>query len=160
MSRSLALLAKCTASLPFGYRQARFFRFADAPGYASLAIGVALLENGDSVIGHNFLAFDIPRLIKYHKAKIDGNKVCDTLLATRILWPDLRDSDAAANTIPVREYGKHSLRSWGHRLNCQKGDFSEWGQFSTTMMEYCVNDCITTWALYEHIRDATDRTGL
>ncbi len=132
------------------------WKFADHPGYLPISEGVALLEAADSLIGHNILGFDIPKLTKLAGARIDRSKACDTLIGTRILWPDLRDADAAACVIPVIEYGKHSLRAWGHRLGCHKGEFNEWARFSHVMMTYCVNDCMASWQLYLYLRDAAE----
>jgi DNA polymerase-1 len=129
------------------------FRFADQPGYPSIAEGVALLASAEKLIGHGILNFDCPKLRKLAGARFDREKLKDTLTTTRILWPDLREADAAAAVLPANLWGKHSLEAWGWRLGCHKGTFSDWGRFSTKMVEYCVQDCVTSWMLYEHIRD-------
>jgi DNA polymerase-1 len=81
--------------------------------------------------------------------------MCDTLIATRLLWPDIRDADIAAGKIPSKLFGRHSLEAWGWRLDQHKGDFSDWGHWSPEMQHYCMQDVEATLALYNHIVAAT-----
>ena len=63
--------------------------------------GVKLLQNAETLIGHNIIGFDIPVLKKLYNFKYKGN-VVDTLVMSRLYNP-------------VRENG-HSLKTWGYRL--------------------------------------------
>src|SRR4051794_29368948 len=72
------------------------FQFADQRGYLPLSDGIALLESADTLIGHGILTFDAPALRKLYKANLPREKLHDTVQATRILWPDLRDEDIAS----------------------------------------------------------------
>jgi DNA polymerase I len=131
--------------------------FADHHGYERLADAIPLLENAPCVIGHNISIFDIPRLNRDFGLKIDRNydRIYDTLIATRVLWPDLRDTDEADGIIDVNLYGKHSLKAWGQRLGVSKGEFQEWTRWSPELMAYCRQDTITSWALFAHVLDRT-----
>ena len=54
--------------------------------------------------------------------------VFDTLTATRLLWPNIADSDkgrVARKTLDGRNIGLHSLDAWGQRLGCWKGDYAK-----------------------------------
>ena len=127
---------------------------ADQDGFIPIAQGVEMLECADRVIGHSILQFDIPKLSKLRGAKIDRARVLDTLLASRIAWPDLRDRDAAEGLVPLPLQGKHSLESWGYRLGIRKGafkKFTDWQHWSVAMQDYCIQDVRVTLALYRRI---------
>lgn len=97
--------------------------------------GTKLLMDADQIIGHNIIGFDIPALQKvYPWFSIDESKVFDTLVMSRLLWPNLMDLDGKAvkqyqlsegkRGLPPRLRGRHSLEAWGYRLNQWKGDYS------------------------------------
>jgi DNA polymerase I len=138
---------------------ADIYSFADQPGFPQIADGIAMLESADKIVGHNFVQFDLKWLEKLRQAHIDRSKVLDTLVASRIEWPDLRDSDTAAGVVPAKLVGRHSLRAWGYRLGVLKGDYGEttdWKYWSPEMQKYCEQDCLVTAALYLHILEAGD----
>ena len=62
--------------------------------------GIKLLEQADTLIGHNIIGFDLPVLEKLYNFKYEG-KIIDTLVMSRLYNP-------------VRENG-HSLKTWGYR---------------------------------------------
>lgn len=135
------------------------FSFSDAPqsGLDPIDHGIALLEAADIIIGHSFLQFDLKWLGLLRDAKIAPEKVRDTLIGSRLLFPDLRDADAANKNMPTKLYGKHSLEAWGYRLGHYKGDFKKttnWKYWSPAMQSYCRQDCMVTAALYLHLLDA------
>jgi DNA polymerase-1 len=128
-------------------------QYANQPGYKSLDEFVADASNADCLIGHNIASYDIPQMRRLLDAKIDNRKLHDTLHATRVLWPDLREQDREKG-MPNELVGRHSLKAWGVRLGELKGDFGEttdWQAWSPGMMQYCVQDCITNFALYCYI---------
>jgi DNA polymerase III epsilon subunit-like protein len=47
------------------------------------------LTKADLIVGHNIIKFDIPVLKKIYNFKPRG-KVFDTIIATRLLFPDIR----------------------------------------------------------------------
>jgi DNA polymerase-1 len=132
---------------------AEVHQYANQPGYLSLDEFVADAERADRLIGHNIASYDIPQMRRLLGAKIDNRRLDDTLHATRVLWPDLRDQDREKG-LPGELVGRHSLKAWGVRLGVLKGAFAEtadWQTWSPEMMEYCLGDCITNFALYCHI---------
>jgi DNA polymerase-1 len=133
-------------------------RYSDHPGdnYRLMSEFKADVEAADLLIGHNIASYDAPQLRRLLGATILKERLTDTLHACRVLWPDLREQDKADGIVPADCIGRHSLKAWGYRVGYLKGTYGEtanWQTFTPEMMEYCVNDCIATWALYVHILD-------
>ena len=102
--------------------------------------GIKYLQTADTLIGHNIIGFDIPVIEKLTGIDLyDTCKVIDTLVISRLV-------------IPHRE-GGHSLKSYGHKLKCLKGnspeDFTEYNQ---EMLDYCIQDVRLNKKLYHHLR--------
>lgn len=100
----------------------------------------AMLSEGDVIIGHNIVDFDMPALKKLNKV-LQTKAVFDTLVLSRMLEPD--------------RLGGHSLDSWGRELDELKGDFGgkqeDWETFSEEMYTYCKQDVNLTSKLYKHL---------
>ena len=83
---------------------------------------------------------------------MDPAKVFDTLVATRLIWANVKDTDnklLKAGTLPGKLFGSHSLEAWGYRLGNYKGDFKgPWDTFTQEMLDYCVQDVEVTASLY------------
>lgn len=122
-----------------------------------LGPGLELLMNTTDVIsGHNVIKYDIPVIKKlYPWFTVDESKVFDTLVATRLVWANIKDQDnrlLKEGKLPGKLYGSHSLAAWGHRLGNYKGDYSGgWETFSQEMLDYCVQDVEVTATLYAKI---------
>ena len=116
-----------------------------------------LMKCSDLVIaGHNVIKYDIPVIQKlYPWFKVDTTKVFDTLVATRLIWANIKDTDNVLlkqEKLPGKLFGSHSLAAWGYRLGNYKGDYSGgWQTFSQEMLDYCVQDVAVTASLYEKI---------
>lgn len=97
-------------------------------------------------IGHNIISFDIPVLNRLWGLQFELVSRCvDTLILSFLYNPALD--------------GEHSLDSWGQRLGFPKQDFSDWGQLSDTMVEYCRNDVRLTHKLYKALTEKMLRLG-
>lgn len=60
----------------------------------SIEEGVQILRRADQIIGHNIIDFDIPAIKKiYPRFDIPEGNVFDTLVASRLIWPEIRDQD-------------------------------------------------------------------
>ena len=79
-----------------------------------------------TMIGHNLLKFDIPKLVELWDVEWHGD-VFDTYVASRLYNPNLD--------------GGHSLAAWGKRLGEHKGDFTDYDNFCQEMIDYCIQDC-------------------
>ena len=87
-----------------------------------------LLEAAEELVGHNILKFDIPALQKVYPKFNPKGKIIDTLICSRLIWTDIKDRDfRAVHNInyPMKLVGRHSLESWGYRLQILKGDFAK-----------------------------------
>ena len=77
----------------------------------------------------------------------------DTLILSRLYYPNLLDIDKKSDKIPSKLFGRHSLEAYGHRLGEHKGDFgqgTDWKEWSQEMEDYCKQDVIVTKKLCEH----------
>lgn len=118
--------------------------------------GLQFLMSGEVIAGHNVIKYDIPVIEKlYPWFKVDRSKVFDTLVATRLIWANVKDTDNALlkkGTLPGKLFGSHSLEAWGYRLGNYKGDYKGgWETFSQEMLDYCVQDVEVTASLYAKI---------
>ena len=117
--------------------------------------GIDLLKSADVLIGHNISGFDIPVIQKLHGVNLVPKKQIDTFAISKALFVStLRESDFRRLTrgFPKPLVGRHSLESWGHRLGLHKGEFAkttDWAEYSEEMMEYCAQDVLVNFKLYE-----------
>ena len=83
-------------------------------------------------------------------------EVFDTLVASRLIYPNLKEKDILKRTVDNRLIGSHSLKAWGQRLNYNKGSYGEqedaWTEFNPEMLEYCAQDVALNVKLYEMIQ--------
>ena len=113
------------------------------------------LEMADYIIGHNIVGFDIPVIKSIYPWFNPTGIIIDTLLLSRLYHPNLLDIDKrhAWNHMPLQLYGRHSLESYGYRLNEYKGNFgqtTDWQEWSQEMEDYCVQDVTVTTKLWNH----------
>ena len=114
-----------------------------------------ILSSHPQLIGHNIQGFDLPVIKKLHGLQYLG-EVLDTLVASRLLWPDLRETDFNRKGFPPALIGRHSLEAWGYRLDHHKGEFgktTDWKEFTQEMLEYCIRDTEVTARLYQKIHE-------
>src|SRR5207249_3025629 len=73
------------------------FDYADQPGHQPIEQALNVLSRADELIGHNIIKYDIPVLEKLHgwKPRAD-QKIIDTIVWTKLKYPDLRDADYRA----------------------------------------------------------------
>lgn len=121
-----------------------------------LGPGLEVLMKADLIAGHNVIKYDLPVIQKlYPWFTIDPSKVFDTLVATRLIWANVKDTDNVLlkqEKLPGKLFGSHSLAAWGYRLGNYKGDYSGgWETFSQEMLDYCVQDVEVTAALFTKI---------
>jgi DNA polymerase-1 len=135
----------------------------------SIEHGVELLQGADLIVGHNVIKFDVPAIQKLFPQFKPRGEVRDTLVLTRLLYPDIRDRDFKRHGFPKQLAGAHGLEAWGHRLGKWKGDYAEvktkearaagikskpdihkyvWGSWNAEMQAYCEQDVEVTAELY------------
>ena len=71
---------------------------------------VDLLSKAELIIGHNIIKFDIPVLKKLTNYTSNAT-VFDTLVATRLVYPDVAESDFSRQNFPKECIGRHSLKA-------------------------------------------------
>jgi len=137
----------------------------DDPRYTSIEDGLKILQNADEVWAHNGIKFDLPALkLVYPDFDIPIERVRDTLLYSRLIWPELGDRDMGlirAKRMPGKLRGSHGLEAWGYRLKLNKGDYAKemkaqgldpWANWNQPMQDYCELDVEVTEKLWEKIQ--------
>jgi DNA polymerase I len=138
---------------------------ANQPGYHSLETALDYISEADLLIGHNIIKFDIPALKKIYSG-LALKPTCqfyDTLITSRLFWPELEPIDRARwSHIEPKYMGRHSLAAWGERLGVAKIKFTEnakkdpavvnvWAEWSASMQTYCEGDVEVSDALYRYM---------
>ena len=117
--------------------------------------GLFFLKNFDTIIGHNIISFDLPVLKKIFKYEPKPEQeIIDTLVMSKLIYPDRAVRDAKNNSIDRDMYGRHSLKSWGQRLGFTKGDYTDFSEFSKEMLLYCERDVDLNYKLYLKLQEA------
>ena len=118
-----------------------------------IATALEHLATADVLIGHNVIFYDLPVLEKLYSFKTTAC-VIDTLICTRLIWPKeiLEELDNEQYPqVPEKNRGSASLKAWGYRLSDHKIDFKDFSEYSQEMLEYCTQDVMVTYKLWQHI---------
>lgn len=112
-----------------------------------------LIDNPQvELIGHNIFNFDLKVIEKLYGWKpYKEQKINDTMLLAQLLFSDLKNEEDQfeGNIFSKRDTGSHSLRAWGQRIHCYKGDYEGgWEAYNDDMGKYCIQDTYTTKSLY------------
>ena len=97
-----------------------------------------LVSEVDCLVFHNCIDFDVPVLERLLSIDFSSIEIEDTLVLSQLDEP--------------RREGGHSLASWGERLKFDKGDHTDWSEFSKEMLDYCIQDAKITTQLYRHLQ--------
>jgi len=101
-----------------------------------------LLDRCSLVVGHNFCNFDWGVLVSLLGYTVKPERVCDTLILSRLLNYNIDDG--------------HSLEAWGKRLGIAKTGLDiSFDVYSPEMLKRCVNDCKINKALYLYLMKPT-----
>ena len=119
------------------------------------------LIDGEVVIGHNIINFDMPALHKW--CVLTGNLLMfplvqmeiDTLVLSRLLNPDRERPEGLPQKV-----GPNSLQAWGYRVGIYKGDYGKqeaaFDQYNEDMLAYCRQDVEVTEQVYKHLLKEMD----
>jgi len=97
-----------------------------------------LVSEVDCLVFHNGIDFDVPVLERLLSIDFSSIEIEDTLVLSQLDEP--------------RREGGNSLASWGERLKFEKGDHTDWSEFSKEMLDYCIQDVKITTQLYRHLQ--------
>jgi DNA polymerase I-like protein with 3'-5' exonuclease and polymerase domains len=130
--------------------------------------GLKHLALADCLIGHNICDYDLPlsRKLRNWTPKA-GCTIIDTLVASRLIFPHLRqiDDEVAAKGGPKlgKLRGSHKLEAWGGRLGSPKvgTDIEDWSEWTPEIQERCVGDATLSKAIFHFLQpDGRDPRAL
>lgn len=134
----------------------------------TISDGLFMLSRADKLIGHNIISYDVPVIEKlYPDLKLTDN-LEDTLILSRFLFGDIKDTDFREREKDIRNHreprlpggliGNHKLEAWGYRLGEMKGEYTTiaktlgidpWVAWNRHMQEYCEQDVRVTAKLWD-----------
>jgi hypothetical protein len=131
--------------------------YNDTGNKEPISRGIQRLADADCIIGHNIIGYDLPVISKLYAWFSIPDMVVDTLLLSRLYHADMMSLDKKHlwEGMPLKLYGKHSLESYGYRLNELKGSYgstSDWKDWSQEMEDYCIQDVHVTTKLWHHFQ--------
>lgn len=119
------------------------------------------IDAGTLFVGHYILGYDIPVLQKLHGVALPPlTQIRDTSLLGRLWKPDGKNDTFALLRSGVWKKtdingfnGSYSLKCWGLRIGTHKGEYTGgWDLPNLDMFKYCVQDVVTTKALWERLK--------
>ena len=133
--------------------------------YSELFVGneliLSFIENilndpSIELIGHNIFCFDLLAIKKVYGIDLHNRKIHDTLVLGQLLFPDLKNDDSndthnlGGKIFSKRDTGSHSLRAYGQRIMCYKGEYEgTWEEPNEDMFRYCIQDVKTCKRLFQ-----------
>ena len=108
------------------------------------------IASAEKLIGHNIIGYDLPllkKLCNYTPRK--SVDIRDTYILSQMLWPDILAKDSSQKIIPKKYWGRYSLRSFGYRLDMNKGSIEDFMLWTPEMEEYCDQDVRITTKLWK-----------
>lgn len=135
--------------LAIAFSDGRFMSCADQPGYPSVVEGLKALEEADLRIAHNGQDFDERAVRKVYPWWKPKGGVLDTLLLSRLVYPDIFKDGPNSHRVIGHLKKAHSLKAWGLRLGEHKGDYSGgWETWSPEMQRYMDQDVLVLKKLF------------
>lgn len=137
-----------------------------SPAHRPVEEGVKRLQEADLIVAHNGIQYDVPALQKIYPW-FAPKDVGDTLVLTRLLFPNIKETDF--NLFRVGKLsggliGSHSLEAWGRRVGEYKDNFRKdipanerFKQWGPDMDEYCVQDVWVLKAVWERCQSFLNR---
>lgn len=98
----------------------------DSYHHETLTAGLKRLQQAEQVVGHNFIAYDVPLIHKLTGVVINTDNVVDTLVLSRLGNPNRPEG--------------HALGSWGQRLGIPKPAHEDFSKWTPEMEHRCLKD--------------------
>lgn len=108
----------------------------------TIAEGWGRLKKASLVIGHNIISYDIPVLCRFYgKHKV---KMFDTLVAARLLWPDVTN----------HPFGGNGVDDFGKLLGVPKvgADIKDWSKWTPLMEQRCITDTEIQLKIFNYLK--------
>lgn len=113
----------------------------------------AYLDTVKELSCQNGLGFDLKVLKKILNYEYKG-KYLDTVLLSRILWPDLENLSYRDSQGKVKNTRHpHSVEAWGLRFGIAKPEIEDYTKFTLNTVHRCKEDVRIQTKLYEHISE-------
>lgn len=119
-----------------------------------VATAVEILK-GATTYTHNGIKFAYPVLNKLYDFGYDFSKSTqhrDTIILSRLVWPDIKTTDKSNKELPSSHRGSHRLDSFALRLKLQPPAKADWRTYSPALQQSCKTKCIITVALLKKIQ--------
>ena len=71
----------------------------DGEAYTDIDKAIDILGRANEIVGHNIINFDIPSIQKFYPY-FQPSKVVDTLVLSRLIFPDMMDRDMVRKDFP------------------------------------------------------------
>jgi DNA polymerase I-like protein with 3'-5' exonuclease and polymerase domains len=131
-------------------------QYNDQGDRESIVTGINVLAEASLLVGHNIISYDIEVIHELYPWFNPDCELNDTLILSRQFFPHILGLDYKVRKagMPPKLYGRHSLESWGWRLDYHKGDFkdhADWTTWSQEMQDYCVRDVEVTSLLWDRL---------
>jgi DNA polymerase-1 len=139
-------------------------RFNDQGDARPITEGVNLLAEAKLLAGHNIVYFDLPVIQGLYPFFEYNNDVIDTLILSRLLYPDILNRDFRKRPIgmPPKFFGRHSLEAWGYRLGEYKDNFgktADWSEWSQELEDYNAQDVKVSHRLFQVFKPKISKYG-
>lgn len=109
------------------------------------------LDTVKSLSMHNGVGFDFKVLKKVFNYTYTGVYI-DTLLMSRLLWPDLENAGYVKDDGEYQGVkNPHGVESWGLRFGISKPEHEDWSVYTPEMLHRCTEDVRIQTALWQHI---------
>lgn len=143
--------------------QPTYVKGTSGRGWQRMSIVDALkeLEQADIRIGHNSQDFDeraVRKVYPWFNPK-PTSRILDTLLISRLCFPDIRKQGPNGHNVIPALRGNHSLKAWGLRLGNHKGDYKGgWATWSEDMQSYMEQDVEVLVDIFKYLMSTKPTT--
>ena len=116
------------------------------------------LTSAGYLTGHNICGYDLPLLKKLYDWEPSCKRIADTLIAGRLILPNVSEIDGKIAKIYNKKLGKlhgrYSLEAWGARLDIPKigTGIEDWKEWTKETQERCVGDVKITKELWNFLQ--------
>lgn len=124
--------------------------------------GVEALRSADVLFAHNGLRYDYPALEKLRGLVLPLAKAQDSLVLSRTIRPNIKETDSKANKHLLKEgkpglgelFGSHSIEAWAFRLGMSKvgADITDYSVWTPEIQARCINDVRVNLAILRYLK--------